>query len=180
MIPCYFYWNTTICKLGWYFPAKISLTWQIVYITARWFIETDRWLMGSKHTNHGVHWLIHQAIFNVSIAFLHLPTTPPSSLSPQFNPLPRFSNYTIDSNFVFLNVLVRVHPHVFIDQLSVLCWQWIQLSLKLMKHLFLDCCNEETRSKYMKLISHGIQFSDEDFMFVFITKIQNFPSGSFS
>ena len=51
MAPRTFYWSTAICKLGWYFQAKISITWQIVYLTARGFIEMDRRSMDSKRTD---------------------------------------------------------------------------------------------------------------------------------
>ena len=84
MAPCTFYWNTTICKLGWYFQAKISITWQILYITARGFIETDRWLMGSKRTNEEFisQYIRPYSLFRVSITLLCLP--PPQFLSTKY------------------------------------------------------------------------------------------------
>ena len=84
MAPCTFYWNTTICKLGWYIQAKISITWQIVYITARGFIKTDRQLMGSKRTNEESisQYIRPYSLFRVSITLLCLP--PPQFLSTRY------------------------------------------------------------------------------------------------
>ena len=87
------------------------------------------------------------------------------------------------SNFVIL-IILRIHTHMLIEQKSI---KLTDIKLHIMpvfesdetSDLCLDCCNEQTRSKYRKFISYGIWFIDnEDFMFVFNTK-KDFLSSCF-